>query len=271
MLYPNIDPVLVAIGPAKVHWYGLMYLVAFGLAYWLASIRARTANSGWKAEEVGDLIFYGALGVVIGGRMGSVFFYHFGDFLQNPFMLFRIWEGGMSFHGGLLGVLVAMWWYGRKTARGFFTVTDFIAPMVPTGLGAGRIGNFINGELWGKETSLPWGMQLPCNRFPEYCPADELFSAPRHPSQLYEFALEGVVLFVLLWWFSSSPRPVRAVSGMFLLAYGGLRFAVEFVRLPDAHLGYLALDWITMGQVLSLPMILFGLLLLNIGYSKSAR
>ena len=266
MLYPLIDPVLIAIGPVKIHWYGLMYLIAFGLAFLLGSIRVNKANSGWKPEEVSDVIFFGALGVVLGGRLGSVFFYHFSDFLQDPLMLFRIWEGGMSFHGGLLGVLVAMWLYGRKTQRGFFVVTDFIAPMVPTGLGAGRIGNFINGELWGKETSLPWGMQVPCNRFPEYCGAEDLFSPPRHPSQLYEFALEGIVLFLLLWWFSSSPRPVRAVSGMFLFCYGIFRFGIEFVRLPDAHIGYLALDWITMGQILSTPMILFGLLLLILAY-----
>jgi phosphatidylglycerol:prolipoprotein diacylglycerol transferase len=178
-------------------------------------------------------------------------------------MLLRIWEGGMSFHGGLLGVLLAMWLYGRKTGRSFFQVTDFVAPLVPIGLGAGRIGNFINGELWGRVSDAPWAMRLPCARFPEYCGGGvEGFSAPHHPSMLYEAFLEGVVLFVILWVYSRKPRPTMAISGLFLLCYGVFRFAVEFVRMPDAHLGYLALDWVTMGQVLSAPMILFGLVLL---------
>ena len=253
--YPDFDPVAFRFGPLKVHWYGIMYLVGFAAAWWLGKVRAKRPDSGWNPAEIGDLIFYAALGVVLGGRLGYTFFYGFDNFLANPLSIFRIWEGGMSFHGGLLGVLVAMWLYGRKTGRGFFQVTDFIAPLVPVGLGAGRIGNFINGELWGKPTDLPWGMVFPG--------AGDL---PRHPSMLYEALLEGLVLFVILWWFSVKPRPVRAVSGLFLLCYGLFRFAVEFVRLPDAHIGYIAFGWLTQGQLLSLPMILLGALLLFLAY-----
>jgi phosphatidylglycerol:prolipoprotein diacylglycerol transferase len=202
---------------------------------------------------------------VLGGRLGYVLFYAFPQFLDDPIMLVRIWDGGMSFHGGLLGVLAAAWLYGRKVRKGFFGVTDFLAPLVPLGLGAGRIGNFINGELWGKFTDLPWGMRLPCRWYSDYCTgqvAEAAYSQPVHPSQLYEALLEGVALFLVLWLYSSKPRPTMAVSGMFLLCYGVFRFAVELVRLPDAHLGYLAFGWVTMGQLLTLPMLVGGLLLL---------
>jgi len=257
LTYPDISPVAISLGPVAIHWYGLMYLIGFIAVWWLGSVRARKPDSGWKAEEISDLLFYGALGVILGGRIGYVIFYNFSMFLDDPLMLLRIWQGGMSFHGGMLGVFVAMGLFGYKTGRSFFQVTDFMAPFVPIGLGAGRIGNFINGELWGRPTDLPWGMVFPF-----------VDNRPRHPSMLYEALLEGLVLFVILWLYSSRPRPFRAVSGMFMLFYGVFRFAVEFVRVPDAHLGFIALDWVTMGHLLSFPMILFGIFLLVLAYSK---
>lgn len=234
-----------------VYWYGLMYLAAFIMAWLLARYRAKQKDSGWTKEQVDDLLFYGGLGVILGGRIGYILFYNFSEFVQNPAILFAIRGGGMSFHGGLLGVLVALWLFNRKFKKGYFVVVDFVAPLVPLGLGFGRIGNFINAELWGAPTSLPWGMVFPAAG-PE----------PRHPTPLYEAFLEGAVLFIILWWFSSRPRPVMAVSGLFALGYGVFRFLVEFVRLPDAHIGYLAWGWLTMGQVLSIPLILVGILLL---------
>lgn len=255
--YPEIDPIAISFGPLKVHWYGLMYLVGFVGGWWLGRRRAARPGWNWRPELVDDVVFYAAVGVVLGGRIGYVLFYNFSAFLNDPLLLLRIWEGGMSFHGGLLGVLAALWLFSRRYDKRYFQVVDFIAPLVPLGLGAGRIGNFINGELWGRPTDLPWGMVFPG--------AGDL---PRHPSQLYEFFLEGVVLFAVLWWFSSRPRPMMAVSGLFALLYGGFRFLVEFVREPDAHLGYLAFDWLTMGQVLSLPLIAVGLLLLALAYRR---
>lgn len=257
LTYPDLNPVALELGPLKIHWYGVMYLLGFIGGWWLGRVRAKKPGSGWNPGEIGDLLFYIALGVVLGGRLGYILFYGFESFLDNPLIVFYINQGGMSFHGGLLGVLIAMWFYGRKTQRTFFQVTDFIAPLIPVGLFTGRIGNFINAELWGKTTDVPWGMVFPG--------AGDL---PRHPSMLYEALLEGIVLFIILWWFSARPRPVRAVSGLFLLCYGLFRFAVEFVRIPDEHIGYLALDWLTMGQILSAPMILFGLLLLFLAYSS---
>ncbi len=260
LTYPNFDPIAIHIGPLSIRWYGLMYLLGFAAAWWLGTRRARRPGSGWQSEQVGDLVFYAALGVVLGGRIGYVLFYDLPAFLADPVMIFKVWQGGMSFHGGLIGVLTAMWWYGRKIGKTFFQVTDFVAPLVPIGLGAGRIGNFINGELWGRPTDLPWGMV-----FPHAGPL------PRHPSQLYEALLEGVVLFLILWLYSSRPRPTMAVSGVFLIFYGLFRFLVEFVREPDVQLGYLAWGWLTMGQVLSTPMILAGIGLLWWAYRSSVR
>jgi len=264
--YPSIDPVALAIGPLKIHWYGLMYLLAFGSAWSLGRLRARQAWSPVEPRQIDDLVFYGALGAVIGGRVGSVLFYNFGSFLDNPLYLFKIWEGGMSFHGGFLGVLAAMQLYQRKLGCGFWRLTDFIAPLVPLGLAAGRLGNFINAELWGAPSRLPWAMKLSCEQFPpdRYVDfAGPLCFAARHPTQLYEMLLEGFLLFILLWLISARQRPVMTVSGWFLLLYGLARCAVETIRLPDAHIGYLMnTDWLTRGIVLSLPMIIVGLVLL---------
>lgn len=257
--YPHIDPVALSIGPLKVHWYGLMYLISFLGVWFFGRLRTKKPGSPVTSEQMDDLLFYGALGVVLGGRLGYVFFYNFPVFLDNPLILLKVWEGGMSFHGGMLGVFIGMWLFGKKNGLKFFTVTDFIAPLVPIGLFAGRIGNFINGELWGKPTYMAWGVIFPGGG-----------SFPRHPSQLYEAILEGIVLFLLLWVFSSKQRPRMAVSGLFLLGYGAARFFVEFYRLPDAHLGYLAFDWLTMGQLLTAPMILFGLFFLTLAYRKKS-
>lgn len=259
--HPQFDPVAIHLGPLKIHWYGLTYLVGFVVGWWLGRVRARKPWSPVTEVQMGDLLFYIALGVILGGRFGYVVFYNFSAFLADPLWLFRVWEGGMSFHGGLLGVMLAMWWYGRAIGRSFFEIADFIAPLVPVGLGAGRIGNFINGELWGRTTDVPWGMVF--SQAPD--------SLPRHPSQLYQFALEGVVLFLVLWWFSAKPRPRMAVSGLFLTLYGIFRFAVEFVRQPDPQLGYIAFDWLTMGQLLSTPMILAGLVLVVFAYRRHTK
>ncbi|MEO5703186.1 MAG: prolipoprotein diacylglyceryl transferase, partial [Gammaproteobacteria bacterium] len=242
----------------KIHWYGLMYLIGFAVVWWLGRIRARRPDSGWDAEQISDLVFYGALGAVLGGRIGYILFYNFPFFIADPLSIFKVWQGGMSFHGGMVGVFVAMWLYGRKFHKGFFQITDFIAPLVPIGLGAGRIGNFINGELWGRVSDGPWSMVFP-----------NAGALARHPSQLYQAFLEGIVLFIILWLYSSRPRPTMAVSGMFLIFYGLFRFIVEFVRVPDAQLGYLAFGWLTMGQVLSIPMILIGLWLVWWAYYRA--
>ena len=270
LTYPDIDPIAFALGPLRVHWYGLMYLVGFAIAWGLGRWRATRSGSGWTREMVDDLIFYCILGVIAGGRLGYMLFYGLDQILANPLNLFRVWEGGMSFHGGLVGVCAAMWIFGRRHGPHFFQVADFMAPLVPPGLFLGRLGNLVNGELWGHRTQVPWGMQLPCERFPAQCadqPLGTLLSPPVHASQLYEALLEGLVLFAILWIFSRRPRPMMAVSGLFLLLYGVFRFTVELVRVPDAHIGYLAFDWLTMGQILSVPMILFGLAFLGIAYA----
>jgi len=267
--YPHIDPIALSLGPLEVHWYGLMYLLAFGLAWALGRHRASAPHSGWDAGMVDDMVFYGAVGTILGGRLGYMFFYGFDQLVASPLSILRIWEGGMSFHGGLIGVLMALWLFGRHRNMPFWQVTDFVAPLVPPGLCAGRLGNFINGELWGHPTGVPWGMRVPCEKLGQYChglPPGTGWSPPLHASQLYEAALEGLALFLILWFFSAKQRPRMAVSGMFLLFYGTFRFLVEFVRLPDAHIGYLAFDWLTMGQVLTLPMILFGTTLLALAY-----
>ena len=258
MIHPQYDPVALSLGPLEVHWYGLMYLLAFAAAYGLAWYRS-TKRDNWTTDMVSDLVFYGALGVILGGRIGYVLFYQFGELLQNPAYILKVWEGGMSFHGGFIGVMLATWWFGMRNGKSFFQLMDFIAPVVPLGLGAGRIGNFINAELWGKATDLPWAMVFPTD-------AAQL---ARHPSQLYQFALEGVALFAILWLYTRKPRPTMAVSGMFALWYGIFRFVVEFVRVPDAQLGYLAFNWLTMGQVLCLPMILGGIALIVLAYRRA--
>lgn len=255
--HPDFDPVAFSIGPIQVRWYGLMYLLGFAVAWGLARYRASRRGSQWDAQQISDLVFYGALGVILGGRIGYVLFYNFGAFLEDPLMLVRIWEGGMSFHGGLIGVLLAMAVFARRFNKTFFQVTDFIAPLIPPGLFFGRIGNFINGELWGRVTDVPWGVVFP-----------GAGDVPRHPSQLYQAFLEGLVLFVILWWFSSKPRPTMAVSGLFLLGYGTARFIVEFFRAPDPHLGFIAFGWMTMGQLLSLPMIIIGALFMAWAYRR---
>lgn len=276
MLYPDIDPVVLALGPLKIHWYGLTYLIGMVGGWWLARMRVKKPGAEWTVNQVDDLLFYVALGVILGGRLGYILFYSFDSWLADPWVLLRPWEGGMSFHGGFLGVLLAMYLYGRKHQRGFFQLTDFIAPFIPLGLFAGRIGNFINGELWGKVTDLPWGMRLRCDQFAQVCqdklhlpPGTEL-SPPLHPNQLYEALLEGVALFLVLWLFSGRPRPRMAVSALFLIGYGSFRFLIEFVRMPDAHIGYLAGGWFTMGQLLTLPMIVIGLWMIIHAYRRPA-
>ncbi len=255
-VFSQIDPVAFSLGPLSVRWYGLMYLFGFAFAMWLAGRRADAPNSGWTRNEVSDLLFYGFLGVILGGRIGYVLFYNFDLFLADPTYLFKIWTGGMSFHGGLIGVITAMIWFAHKTQRHFFTVADFVAPLIPFGLGVGRIGNFMNGELWGRVTDVPWAII-----FPEAGPE------PRHPSQLYQFALEGVVLFIILNLFWRKHPPRGAISGMFLLFYGLFRFLVEFVRQPDSQLG-LYFNEISMGQILSTPMIVAGALMIWAAYKQ---
>jgi phosphatidylglycerol---prolipoprotein diacylglyceryl transferase len=259
LIHPQFDPIAFSVGPLSVRWYGLMYLVAFMLFVALGRLHARRRpESGWTPQAIDDLLFYGVLGVIIGGRLGEVLFFQPGYYFSNPADILAVWKGGMSFHGGFLGVLVAMWLYGRKHGRGFWEVTDFIAPMVPIGLAAGRIGNFINGELWGRPASpdLPWAMVFPL--------VDDL---PRHPSQLYQAAGEGLLLFLILWFFAAKPRPRMAVSALFLLGYGCLRFLAEFFRTPDPGIfGTLSLGLST-AQWLCVPMVLVGAVLF--AYSRS--
>lgn len=248
LTHPQFDPVALQLGPISIHWYGLMYLIAFLSVLLLGKYRAKQhPEAGWKSSEMDDILFYGALGVIIGGRLGYVLFYQPGYYLSHPLEIAYVWQGGMSFHGGFLGVLVAMMLYAKNTGKRWLAIMDFVAPLVPLGLGAGRLGNFINGELWGRATDVPWGMVFP-----------QIDNLARHPSQLYQFALEGIVLFTLLWLYSSKPRPVGAVSGLFLIGYGSFRFLVEFTREPDSFLGLLALN-LSMGQWLSLPMIVVGI------------
>ncbi len=281
VLHPQINPVALDLGFVELHWYGLMYLLAFAAAYFLAWYRTKS-RSDFTAEMVSDLVFFGSVGVILGGRIGYVILYNFSEFISNPSYLFRVWEGGMSFHGGFIGVLLAMWYFAHKYKKAPFTVLDFIAPCVPTGLLFGRIGNFINGELWGRVSTSDISHLM---YFPQAANADfELLQAnpalqsvaanigdylllPRHPSQLYQAATEGVLLFILLWWFSSKPRPRYAVSALFLLGYGISRFTTEFFRQPDV--GYeLIFGWMSKGQLYSLPMIIFGIILMVMAYQK---
>ena len=256
LTYPEIDPDIFSIGFLTVRWYGLMYVAGFVLGWVLARKRAVRSYAPIKPAQVDDLVFYMMLGVIIGGRVGYCLVYGWDEMARDVFYIFKIWKGGMSFHGGLVGVLTAMWLYGRSLGKTMWHITDFVVPLCPLGLGLGRVGNFINNELWGKPTDVPWGFKVG--------------NAVLHPSQLYEALLEGLVLFVILWLFSARQRPYMAVSAMFLLWYGIFRFFIEFYRVPDAQLsedaGYLGFGWITMGQVLSAPMILAGLSMLIIAY-----
>ncbi|MCH8278972.1 MAG: prolipoprotein diacylglyceryl transferase [Proteobacteria bacterium] len=255
LTYPEIDPIIFSIGFIKIRWYGLMYVVGFIFAWWLARRRSQRADSPINSVQVDDLLFYGMLGVIVGGRVGYAVVYGWAQFTSDPLYLFKITEGGMSFHGGLAGVIIAMWMYGRKLDLTIWRMTDFVAPIVPLGLGFGRVGNFINGELWGKPTDVPWAFVVD--------------GIARHPSQLYEAILEGFLLFLILWIYSAKPRPYLAVSGLFLLLYGVFRFTVEFYRIPDDHLKYLAFDWVTMGQILSVPMIIAGAVMMTMAYRSA--
>jgi phosphatidylglycerol---prolipoprotein diacylglyceryl transferase len=278
--YPSIDPILISLGPLAIRWYGLMYVVGFAAAWWLGRRRAAQPISTWKPIDVDDLIFFAAVGVILGGRIGWLLAYGFEQVLEQPITIIQIWKGGMSFHGGLLGVIVAVAIYARRRGRRLADVMDFLAPLPGLGIFAGRIGNFINGELWGKQTSVPWGFivdpakmhEVPAQEAQQLC---QRFGVEPpcilhvHASQLYEGLLEGLLLFIILWIFTARPRPQLAPSGLFLLCYGVFRFAVEFVRVPDLNRGYLAFDWLTMGQVLSAPMIVIGIVLLVIAYRRN--
>ena len=260
LVHPQFDPVAFAIGPVAVRWYGLMYLVAFALVWAAGHYRiARNPGGVWTAKDIDDALFFGILGTILGGRLGYVLFYKPAEYFAEPWRMLSVWEGGMSFHGGLIGVILAMAWFARSRRQDWLAVTDFVAPLVPLGLAAGRLGNFINAELWGRPSSLPWAMVFP-----------NVDGVPRHPSQLYEFFLEGVVLLACLWWFSARPRPRGAVSGAFLLGYGLLRFLVEFTREPDRHLGLLAAE-LSMGQWLSLPMMAAGAAMIAWAYRSAKK
>ena len=258
--YPNIDPIALKVGPLQIHWYGVMYLLGFGGGWLLARFRASRPQSTWSAAEVDDWLFYGMLGVILGGRIGYVLFYGMplwrGDWLYP----LKIWEGGMSFHGGLLGVVTATAIFAWRSRRRFWDVMDFVSPLPGIGLFFGRLGNFINGELWGRPTDVPWAMLVPDpNGGPQ---------VPRHPSQLYEATLEGLVLFTIVWIYSRKPRPRYAVCGLFGICYGTARIMVEFVREPDVGIGYLAFGWVTMGMILSLPVLLAGIALMLLAYQR---
>ena len=258
--YPHMDPIALEIGPLKVHWYGLMYLFGFLSGWFLGVYRAKKPYSPIKPEQVGDVIFYISLGVVLGGRLGYVIFYNFDMYMHNPISIFYVWDGGMSFHGGFIGVLIAFYLYSKKYVINFFDLAEFFAPMVPIGLGAGRIGNFINGELWGRVTTSPIGMVFPTGG-----------PLPRYPSQLIEFFLEGVVLFTVLWCTTIKPKPRFYMFGMFLTLYGLFRIIAEHFRQPDPQLGYILFNCITMGQILSIPMVIAGIIFLRLAYKNSKK
>jgi phosphatidylglycerol:prolipoprotein diacylglycerol transferase len=262
--YPQIDPVALQIGPLAIRWYGLMYVLGFLAAWFLGRWRATRSHAAspqgaWTPAEVDDLITYCIVGLLVGARVGYVLFYDVAAFSADPLEILQIWHGGMSFHGGAIGVALAFILFARVKSKPLFGVTDFTVVLAPPGLFFGRLGNFINGELWGRPTDVPWAMVFP---------GPAAGGVPRHPSQLYEAALEGVVLFALLWWFASRMPPRGSVTGLFLLGYGVFRFLVEFTRQPDAHLGFIAWDWLTMGQLLSVPMIALGAALIVLAYAR---
>ena len=260
LVHPQFDPIAFQIGPVAVRWYGLMYLVAFALFVVLGKVRARrNLLTGWHPRDVDDMLFYGVFGVILGGRLGYVLFYKPLYYFAHPLEILQVWSGGMSFHGGFLGVLAALWLFARNRDKRFLDVTDFVAPLVPLGLAAGRLGNFINGELVGRVTDVPWAMVFP-----------QVDGLPRHPSQLYQFGLEGVLLFLLLWWYAGRTRPMGAVSAMFLIGYGAFRFIAEFAREPDNFLGVLA-GGLTMGQWLSLPMMAAGVAMLVWSFRRAGK
>ncbi|HUN26449.1 MAG TPA: prolipoprotein diacylglyceryl transferase [Steroidobacteraceae bacterium] len=252
--YPHINPVLISVGPVAVRWYGLMFLFAFAGAWLLGRRRAAQPGSTWRSNDVDDLIFFGAVGAVVGGRIGWVLLYGLEYELSDPLRVLRIWEGGMSFHGGLSGAILAMVLFARRRGRSVADVFDFAAALPGVGIFAVRVANFINGELWGKPTSVPWAVLYD--------------GVPRHPSQLYEALLEGIVLGTVMWIFTARPRPRLVPSGLFLLGYGAIRFALEFVRVPDANRGYLLFGWVTEGQLLCVPMVIAGVILLWLGYRR---
>jgi phosphatidylglycerol:prolipoprotein diacylglycerol transferase len=248
LIYPNINPIAVSLGSIKIHWYGIMYLLGFTLAWLIANYRCKAYKLDWSKDQIGDLIYYAALGLIIGGRVGYMLFYSTSELIHNPLSLVKIWQGGMSFHGGLIGGMLGLYLFAKHYHKSFLQVTDFTAPLIPLGLATGRIGNFINGELWGRPTDIAWGMVFP-----------HVDALPRHPSQLYEFGLEGVFLFLILFTYSRKPRPAGYTTALFLLFYGVFRFSIEFVREPDTQIGYLFHDWLTMGQLLTIPLILLGI------------
>lgn len=257
---PDFDPIALSIGPLAVHWYGLMYLLSFLVGWTMATVRIRQPHIHWNRDEVSDFLFYVVLGVVLGGRLGYVVLYQPDLFVHHPWEIAYIWQGGMSFHGGMLGVFLASWLFGHKTGHRFFEITDFVAPMIPIGLFFGRIANFINGELTGRAADVPWAMIYP-----------HVDMQPRHPSELYEASLEGLVLFAILWIYAAKPRPRMAVSGLFLIGYGCFRFFCEFFRQPDAFAGFVALGWMTLGQVYSAPMVVGGIGLMIWAYKRGDR
>ena len=259
--YPQIDPVALSLGPISIYWYGLTYVGGLMFAWWLGRQRSRVAGSPISEAQVDDLIFYSALGIIVGGRIGYALFYGSGALLDDPARLFRLWEGGMSFHGGFLGVVISVWLLCRHKNLEFSSLVDFIAPLAPIGLALGRLGNFINQELWGRPTDVPWAMVFP------YDPS----GLARHPSQLYQFAMEGLLLFFILYWYTRTPRPRWSSAGLFLLGYGVFRSIAEFFREPDAHIGFDALGWLTRGQLLSVPMIVAGLVIIIWAYRRDVR
>jgi phosphatidylglycerol:prolipoprotein diacylglycerol transferase len=257
--FPNIDPIAIKLGPVAVHWYGIAYIVGIGLGWWLLQRRAAASESGWTKEDVADVVFFAAIGCVLGGRIGYALFYNFDDYINNPVTLLAVWRGGMSFHGGAIGFVIALAVFARRRARPFLQTTDFVVQAVPIGLFFGRIANFVNQELWGAPTNLPWGVVFT---------HQAAGSIARHPSQLYEAVLEGIVLFLILRLVAARSSRVGVVSATFLIVYGIIRAAIELVREPDQHIGYLAQDWVTMGQVLSVPMVVVGIFILLFARSQ---